>query len=74
MTVAVDAVVFYRVEDAVSSVCNIDDVRTSTRLLAQTTLRNMLGTKTLAEILGQREEVSDTMQQVRGLAMRCSLS
>lgn len=34
----------------------------STRLLAQTTLRNMLGTKSLSEILSERETIADTMQ------------
>jgi len=34
----------------------------STRLLAQTTLRNFLGTKNLSEILADREEISRAMQ------------
>ena len=34
----------------------------STRLLAATTLRNVLGTKNLAEILSERESISHTMQ------------
>ena len=32
------------------------------RLLSQTTLRNILGTKTLHEILSDREEISGSMQ------------
>ena len=39
VTVTVDAVVYFRIQDAVSSVCNVDNVKTATRLLAQTTLR-----------------------------------
>jgi hypothetical protein len=34
----------------------------STRLLAATTLRNVLGTKNLAEILSEREKISENMQ------------
>ena len=34
----------------------------STRLLAATTLRNVLGTKNLAEILSERESISHIMQ------------
>lgn len=34
----------------------------STRLLAATTLRNVLGTKNLAEILSERESISHNMQ------------
>ena len=62
MTVSVDAVVFYRVSNATISVANVEDSHHSTRLLAQTTLRNILGTKTLHEILGERESISSSMQ------------
>ena len=34
----------------------------STRLLAATTLRNVLGTKNLSEILSEREKISENMQ------------
>ena len=34
----------------------------STRLLAQTTLRNVLGTKNLSDILAEREQISQFMQ------------
>eukprot|EP00116_Pleurobrachia_bachei_P008622 sb/3468884/ len=64
VTITVDAVVFFRIQDAVSSVCNVDNVKLATKLLAQTTLRNMLGTKSLAEILADREEISMAMQQI----------
>jgi len=40
----------------------VENANRSTRLLAQTTLRNVLGTKNLSEILGERESISDTMQ------------
>ena len=62
VTVSVDAVVYYRVYDPVNSVINVEDASHSTRLLSQTTLRNILGTKTLAEILGDRDVVSSMMQ------------
>lgn len=68
VTVTVDAVVYFRIQDAVSSVCNVDNVKTATRLLAQTTLRNMLGTKSLSEILSEREEISNSMQQTLDVA------
>merc|ERR1711894_428217 len=41
---------------------NIEDYSHSTRLLAATTLRNVLGTKNLAEILSEREAISHVMQ------------
>ena len=44
------------------SVANVEDAHSSTRLLAQTTLRNILGTKDLYEILSNRESISGSMQ------------
>ncbi|XP_077986326.1 band 7 protein AGAP004871-like [Glandiceps talaboti] len=64
VTVAVDAVVYYRIINPTISITNVEDAQRSTRLLAQTTLRNILGTKTLQEILSDREVVSNTMQTV----------
>ncbi|XP_040577151.1 band 7 protein AGAP004871 isoform X5 [Lepeophtheirus salmonis] len=62
VTVSVDAVVYYRVSNATVSVANVENAHHSTRLLAQTTLRNILGTKNLHEILSDRESISMSMQ------------
>ena len=43
VTVAVDAVVYYRVRNPTVAITNVEDANRSTRLLAQTTLRNVLG-------------------------------
>ena len=64
VTVSVDAVVYYRVSNATVSVANVENAHHSTRLLAQTTLRNILGTKDLHEILGDRETISGSMQVI----------
>jgi erythrocyte band 7 integral membrane protein len=64
VTVSVDAVVYYRVSNATVSVANVENAHHSTRLLAQTTLRNILGTKNLHEILSDRESISGSMQVV----------
>ena len=64
VTVSVDAVVYYRVSNATVSVANVENAHHSTRLLAQTTLRNILGTKSLHEILSDRESISGSMQTV----------
>jgi erythrocyte band 7 integral membrane protein len=44
------------------SVKNVENAQMSTRLLAATTLRNILGTKTLQEILQDREHIAHSMQ------------
>lgn len=62
VTVAVDAVVYYRISNATIAVSNVEDFSRSTRLLAATTLRNVLGTRSLAEVLSERESISHAMQ------------
>lgn len=62
VTVSVDAVVYYRISNAIIAVANVEDYNRSTRLLAASTLRNVLGTKNLTEILSERETISRTMQ------------
>ncbi|XP_061733853.1 stomatin (EPB72)-like 3a isoform X1 [Nerophis ophidion] len=63
VTVSVDGVVYFRIECPISSVANVSNAHSSTRLLAQTTLRNVLGTKNLAELLSDREGISLGMQE-----------
>ncbi|XP_075241731.1 stomatin-like [Convolutriloba macropyga] len=64
VTVAVDAVVYYRISNPTISVTNVEDANRSTKLLAATTLRNVLGTKNLSEILADRDTISSTMQSM----------
>ena len=66
VTVAVDAVVYYRISDPIQSVCNVNDAFRSAQLLAATTLRNVLGTKLMAEILAEREGIANMMQVREG--------
>ena len=54
VTVSVDAVVYYKIQNPMYSVCNVTNANSSTRLLASTTLRTTLGMKTLQEILADR--------------------
>lgn len=70
VTVAVDAVIYYRVSNPTMAVNNVEDVDTSTKLLAQTTLRNILGMKNLSEILSDREHISKTMR----VSLQCNIS
>merc|ERR1711872_27871 len=61
VTVTVDAVVYYQVSNPLAAICNNDDFNRSTRLLAATTLRNVLGTRNLSEILSERESIGQSM-------------
>jgi erythrocyte band 7 integral membrane protein len=62
VTVYVSAIMFYKVMKPVHAVANVDDFEGSARLLAATTLRNVLGTLNLGDILSQREIIARDMQ------------
>ena len=60
----VNAIMYYKVQNAIHAVANVDDYSGSARLLAATTLRNVLGTKSLGEILSERESIATEMQDL----------
>jgi len=62
VTVFVNAIMYYKVKDATSAVANVDDYSGSAQLLAATTLRNVLGTRNLGDILSEREAIAQEMQ------------
>ena len=62
VTVFVNAIMYYKVKDATSAVANVDDYSGSAELLAATTLRNVLGTRNLGDILSDREAIAQEMQ------------
>ena len=64
MTVFVNAIMYYKVANATHAVSNVDDYSGSARLLAATTLRNVLGTKSLGDILSERESIASEMQEM----------
>jgi erythrocyte band 7 integral membrane protein len=62
VTVSVDAAVYFRTKDPIAAISCIVDSTLSTKQLAQTTLRNILGTRTLTEIMLEREDISKLIQ------------
>ncbi|XP_070685612.1 stomatin (EPB72)-like 3a [Pempheris klunzingeri] len=68
VTVSVDGVLYFRVHCPISAVTRVSNAPSSTRLLAQTTLRNVLGTKSLSELLSDREGISLNMQESLDMA------
>ena len=64
VTTTVDAVVYFKIFDPIMSVNNVTNAQYSTRLLAATTLRNILGTRTLQEILQDKEQVAHQIQVI----------
>ena len=53
---------WFKVKDATSAVANVDDYSGSAKLLAATTLRNVLGTRNLGDILSERESIAQEME------------
>ena len=49
-------------QNATDAVANVDDYSGSAQLLAATTLRNVLGTRNLGDILADREAIAHEMQ------------
>ena len=62
VTVRVDAVVYFRVVDASEAILKVLDYIKATSLLAQTTLRNVVGQSTLDELLGQRDRLNEKIK------------
>src|SRR2546427_9119076 len=64
VTVKVDAVVYFRVVNPEDAVVKIMDYFRATSLVAQTTLRSVLGQSDMDELLSRREEVNQRLQQI----------
>ncbi len=64
VTVKVDAVVYFRVVNPEDAVVKIMDYIRATSLVAQTTLRSVLGQSDMDELLSRREEVNQRLQQI----------
>lgn len=62
--VTVDAVVYFRVVDPIQAVVKVENFLKATALLAQTTLRSVLGQAELDELLSQREKINLKLQEI----------
>lgn len=62
--VTVDAVVYFRVVDPSAAVVKVENYLKATSLIAQTTLRSVLGQGELDELLSRREKVNLTLQEI----------
>jgi len=64
VTVKVNAVIYFRVLDASRAVLEVENYLYATSQMAQTTLRSILGESDLDELLSNREEINQKLQQV----------
>ena len=60
----INAVIYYKIVDAAKSVLEVENVHWAVLQLAQTTMRNIVGEVTLDELLSQRQQISDRIEQI----------
>jgi regulator of protease activity HflC (stomatin/prohibitin superfamily) len=64
VTVKVNAVVYFRVIDPRKAIIEVEDFYYATSLIAQTTLRSILGQNALDDLLSNREAINAELQKV----------
>jgi regulator of protease activity HflC (stomatin/prohibitin superfamily) len=62
VTVAVDAVAYFRVKDPVASVLKIQNWFNAAQLVAQTSLRSIIGRHELDQLLGERDRINTELK------------
>lgn len=64
----VDAVIYFKVTDSCKAIVEVEDYEAATALLAQTTLRDVLGQNELDNILSERDRLNKTVQDLLDVA------
>jgi regulator of protease activity HflC (stomatin/prohibitin superfamily) len=64
VSVAVNAVVYFRVSDPAKAVIEIEDYYFATSQLAQTTLRSVIGQSELDELLAERDRINAVLRKI----------
>ncbi|SPP84469.1 blast:Erythrocyte band 7 integral membrane protein [Drosophila guanche] len=62
VTISVDAVLYYCIKDPMDALIQVDDAKEATVLIAQTTLRHIVGAKPLHTLLTSRDTLSREIQ------------
>ena len=68
VSIKINAVIYYKIFDAGKAVCEVENFYYAVGQLAQTTMRNIVGSVTLDELLTEREKVSSEICKVIDLA------
>ncbi|MCS7143126.1 MAG: slipin family protein [Aigarchaeota archaeon] len=64
VTVDVDAVVYFRVQDPIAAIMRVRDYFVATSLLSQTTLRDVIGQVEFDDLLARRDELNKRLQSI----------
>lgn len=69
ISISINAVIYYKVQDAKRAIINVESYRYAISQLAQTTMRNIVGTVDLDTLLKSRDQVAD---QIRNIVEKAS--
>ncbi len=64
VTVKVNAVIYFMVMEPAKAIINVEDYFYATSMIAQTTLRSVLGQVDLDDLLSNREEINQRLQKI----------
>ena len=64
VSIKINAVIYYKVFDAGKALCEVENFNYAVGQLAQTTMRNVVGTVTLDQLLTDREKISENICQI----------
>lgn len=64
VSASINAVIYYKVSDAGKAILEVEDFRYAVSQLAQTTMRNIVGSAELDEVLAERDKLSERIKDI----------
>lgn len=64
VSASINAVIYYKVADAAKAVLEVEDFRFAVSQLAQTTMRNVVGSAELDDVLAERDKLSENIRRI----------
>lgn len=64
VSASINAVIYYKVSDAAKAILEVENFRYAVSQLAQTTMRNIVGSAELDEVLAEREKLSEQIRNI----------
>lgn len=64
VSVKVNAVIYYKVSDASKAIIEVEDFKYAISQYAQTTMRNIVGSVALDELLTERDQIADRIREI----------
>lgn len=64
VSASINAVIYYKVQDAAKAVLEVENFYYAVSQLAQTTMRNIVGSADLDEVLAERDKLSERIQAI----------